>query len=774
MTSFSLFAQHTERYVRAGILLEGRDIAELAKLGIETDHGLYLPGALLVADLAEWELEQVRRAGFSVKIWIDDLQKDYEERLRQTEGRNFPCPSGQVGLYSTPQHYTYGSMGGYHTLDEMMAVLDDMHAKFPHLISPRLPLTSAPAHTWEGRRIWYVRISDNPDLKEGEPEVLYTALHHAREPNSASQMLYFMWFLLENYAIDPQIRYIVDNAELYFIPCLNPDGYVFNQTSNPNGGGFWRKNRRLNQDGSFGVDLNRNYAYFWGMNNAGSSPIPSSQTYRGPEPFSEPELQALRDFMLEHDFIFVQNYHTHGNLLIYPWGYDNTIASSAFLNYAHLFAKENNYRTGTAGQTVGYAVNGVSDDWMYAALGAYALTPEVGTTGFWPTPNQIEDLNRDCLWMNLATALCALHHGEAQDLSTPFLSSLNPSLTIEFMRYGLQEGLFTLSLTPLTPNVSAVYPPTYEITPDLFEKVFLNFDLQLSSSVTVGEEVLLQLQVSNGIYTHTQVLRKTYGGVTMPVFADSGTSLSQWSGNWGITQSAFCSAPSAFTDSPDGPYPPNANLELVSMPISLPPNAGAPRLRFCARWEIEPSFDYVQVRAFNSSLNVPLCGRYTKPGAVLQPTREPIYDAQQEWVEESMDLSAFVGQTFRVSFTLNSDIDVQLDGFYMDDIVVEYDDPTIVATPEPSLSAQVTLWCHPNPAEECTYVNWENTTRTSGPAFIVVHDALGRLVEHRPLDLSVQRSVRITTAQWPSGLYFVRLEGAEASSSPYRLMVLHR
>jgi len=123
--------------------------------------------------------------------------------------------------------------------------------------------------TWEGRKLQYVRISDHPDTDEPEPEVLYTALHHAREPNGASQLLFFMWYLLENYATDTEVSYIVDNAELYFIPCVNPDGYVYNETTDPQGGGYWRKNRRDNGDGTFGVDLNRNYGYFWGNDDSG-------------------------------------------------------------------------------------------------------------------------------------------------------------------------------------------------------------------------------------------------------------------------------------------------------------------------------------------------------------------------------------------------------------------------------------------------------------------------------------------------------------------------
>lgn len=773
LCSCPLFSQVAERYVRAGILLQGRDITDVARLGIETDHGLYLPGTLLVADLSESELTQVQQAGFSVKIWIDDLQKDYEARLKESQPRSTPCPVSPKP-YATPSHYTYGSMGGYHTLEEMMDVLDAMRARFPHLISARQPLTPAAAHTWEGRRIWYVRLSDNPDTDEPEPEVLYTALHHAREPNSASQMLYFMWYLLENYTADPLVRYIVDHAELYFIPCLNPDGYAFNQATNPIGGGMWRKNRRDNGNGTFGVDLNRNYGHLWGLDNTGSSPTPSAQNYRGPAPFSEPELQALRDFMLEREFAFVQNYHTHGNLLIFPWGYSNLIADPAFAEYGRLFTRENRYKAGTPSQTVGYAVNGVSDDWMHAATGAYAFTPEVGTTGFWPMPSEIEALNRQNVWTNMATALSALSYGEAKDDSPHFLSSLQPSIDIEFTRYGLLEDAFTVSLTPLTPQVKAIYPPQQTLSPALFAKTRLTFQLLLESTTLPGEEVVLLLQVSNSRYTHTDTLRKTYGGIVRTVFSHSASTLAGWSGSWSPTDKRFCSEPAAFTDSPDGNYASNVEIRLVSNTLSLPSHAVNPRLRFCARWQIEPYFDYVQVRALGNGTTLPLCGRYTKIGIGRQPKGEPIFDSEQDaWVQESMDLSALIGQTFRLEFLLKSDDKLELDGFYMDDIAVEYEDLITVAAPEPLPAQPLSLWAMPNPAEEQTRVFWEASTEATETVYLTAQDALGRLVGRWPVGASASGGLTLSTAHWPAGTYLLRLQSPQGTSLPWRLIVLH-
>jgi hypothetical protein len=86
---------------------------------------------------------------------------------------------------------------------------------------------------------------------------------------------------------------------------INPDGYVYNETIAPNGGGMHRKNRRDTGCGDGtqrGIDLNRNYGYEWGADNSGSSPNPCSSTFRGDSAFSEPETQAVRDFILATNF----------------------------------------------------------------------------------------------------------------------------------------------------------------------------------------------------------------------------------------------------------------------------------------------------------------------------------------------------------------------------------------------------------------------------------------------------------------------------------------
>ena len=102
---------------------------------------------------------------------------------------------------------------------------------------------------------------------------------HASEPLGMMNIFYFVQLLAENYDSDPELNYLVNNREMWFIPVLNPDGYIYNESIEPNGGGMHRKNRKDTGCGngtSRGVDLNRNFGYNWGSDDIGSSPNPCS------------------------------------------------------------------------------------------------------------------------------------------------------------------------------------------------------------------------------------------------------------------------------------------------------------------------------------------------------------------------------------------------------------------------------------------------------------------------------------------------------------------
>lgn len=301
-------------------------------------------------------------------------------------------------------------MGGYHTYVEVKAFLDSVAAARPDLVSPVFSL----GLSLEGREIWGIKISNNPNGNDGRPEVFYNALTHAREPGGMEVLLYTIKYLLQNYGTDPLVTSLVNGRALYFVPVVNPDGYVYNQAIAPGGGGLWRKNRRPNTGGTFGVDLNRNFGYQWGYPNGGSSSNPGSDVYRGTAPFSEPESQKVRDFVLSRNFSVEVHYHTYSNLWLYPWGYTTELPQEEYWVYramADSAVQYNNYLASLSWQL--YFTNGTSIDWSYGGQlpgrRVYAFTPEVGgpSDGFWPPASRIPALNAENLMPNLFMAWAA-------------------------------------------------------------------------------------------------------------------------------------------------------------------------------------------------------------------------------------------------------------------------------------------------------------------------------------------------------------------------------
>ena len=372
-----------EQYMQVRLYLASQsELLQAQKLNL--DIAYVKPGEYIDIVSNPEELNKLQLLGFKTEIIHLDLEEFYQSRFDKTL-----------------------SMGGYHTYDETNSALDSIHNEHPTITTTKINIGT----TIQGRTIWAIKISDNPDTDEEEPEVFYSGLIHAREPITIELLLYFMRYLTNNYGPDPEVTNIVDNRELWFVPIINPDGYERNRLTNPNGGGMWRKNRRNNGDGTYGIDLNRNFGYMWGYDNEGSSPYTSSETYRGTGPFSEPETQALRDFINAHDFITALNYHSYSNLLIYPWGYETKYPEDywIFKEVGDSMSAYNGYISDPGWVTL-YLTNGDIDDWDYGDWSGknkiISFTPEAGgdADGFWPPSERILPLCQENLGPNIYMA----------------------------------------------------------------------------------------------------------------------------------------------------------------------------------------------------------------------------------------------------------------------------------------------------------------------------------------------------------------------------------
>ncbi len=262
-----------------------------------------------------------------------------------------------------------GSINGpYHTYQELENDLMTLEERFPDLAKLYIL-----GQSLENRNIYALKISDNVSLEEAEAEVLFIGCHHAREWISVEVPYLLAKYLVENYSRQLTIKNLVDHSQIWIIPLLNPDGLEYSIHFYR----YWRKNRRNNGDGSYGVDLNRNYSYNWGLDNEGSSPNSFSNVYRGKSPFSEPETQAVRDFCLTRRFQALISYHNYSQVILYPWGYTsvpspkNKLLEEMAAQMSELIQAVNGrfYEYGQAGNSF-YLTNGDTTDW---ALGVYHI-----------------------------------------------------------------------------------------------------------------------------------------------------------------------------------------------------------------------------------------------------------------------------------------------------------------------------------------------------------------------------------------------------------------
>ena len=316
-----------------------------------------------------------------------DLLMEWENRIYIIANfEDFPKLQEENVPYTleTFNYYTFkqtqrairgGVNGEYHSSRELEQDLYALEGSYPNLIR-----ISVIGESLEGRNIYALKISDNVNSDESEAEIIFIGCHHAREWISVEIPFLLAKHLVENYASDPQVQTLVNQSEIWIVPLLNPDGLEYSIHFYR----YWRKNRRDNGDGTYGIDLNRNYGYQWGIDNIGSSPYTFSNTYRGPSAFSEPETQAIRDLFAQRNFSALISYHSFSQVILYPWGYsDQPSPDDLFLEQmatdmsTQMQAVNGNiYGFMQAGEEF-YPTNGDTTDWSYGVYGIPSFTIEL-------------------------------------------------------------------------------------------------------------------------------------------------------------------------------------------------------------------------------------------------------------------------------------------------------------------------------------------------------------------------------------------------------------
>lgn len=635
-----------------------------------------------------------------------------------------------------------GSMAGFWTLAEVKMKLDDLVASDVNdVVADKIDTIG---WSLQGRPIWGLRLCKAMPGPETRPVAFYNALTHAREPEGMQALFWFVDDILSKYGTDPTATYLLDNRVLYLVPVVNPDGYRFNQEQYDSIGvlGYHRKNLRdTNGDGiseieTDGVDINRNYSVQWGQ--PGASTNPTDVTYCGTGPFSEPETQAQRDLVAALQPKAGLSFHTYGDLMIHPWGYQTVAApdSLEFYEWSDDMTLGNGYQSGQATRIL-YQVSGEFTDWCWGDETLKprfpAWTPEVGTPldMFWPSPSRIVPLAQENLRECYYIASIAGPYVRVET-SNVLENALNQGsiahLTVRARNKGTNglagPGLMA-TLTPISAGAHVLQAtlsfPTLGSLQSGDPLDDGSFVISADDTVTLGRVLKFQVDFtsptsSGGLFSRDTV-DVICGTPTVLLFDDGTTGITKWTAqrNTWNTESDDAYRPGLFlADSPTGTetYAARCDASMTTLsPLDLSKSVHA-YVTFLGRWDFESDLDCGTVEASVSNKGwTQLPGQSTSLGqgssGSVQPVGMPIYDgARRLWRKERVDLSSFAGPgntAVSVRFRVQSGQAPVFDGFRLDDITIVTFDPAAQPSPVavgdgPAPSAVEMAPPAPNPA----------------------------------------------------------------------------
>ncbi|KAG8860755.1 hypothetical protein FRB91_001019 [Serendipita sp. 411] len=234
-----------------------------------------------------------------------------------------------------------------------------------------------------------------------KPAIIWHANVHAREWITSMTVEYMAYQLLTNYGNSTEIKGYVDKYDFYIFPIVNPDGFIYSQTTNR----MWRKNRQSPPSGSscYGRDINRNWDIHW-SDTGGASTNPCDETYKGTAPFDASETRTLAAFQnakknSTQGVAMYIDWHSYSQMFFTPYGFDCSLSPpTELLSLAKGFTTSlkavygTQYTYGSSCQII-YKTTGSSDDYSYVVTGVkYTFAAELrdtGTYGFVLPANQI-------------------------------------------------------------------------------------------------------------------------------------------------------------------------------------------------------------------------------------------------------------------------------------------------------------------------------------------------------------------------------------------------
>ncbi len=712
------------------------------------------------------DITRVNRKAGSVEALIP------EGRLDKLSGFSYAVIKSSEELSSIQSSMI--NFGPYYTWDEVESFIESLKSQYPDLLQ-----VDTIGYSWYGKEILALKITAPGE--ENKPAALFTGVHHAREPIGASIVLDLASRLLKGYGKDSLITWILNNRIIWIVPVVNPDGYAYNMISD----GYWRKNMRDNDSsGSFeedldGVDLNRNYGFMWGFDDNGSSPDPTSAIYRGPSPFSEPETEAIRELTDSVEPVIALNYHSYGNDLLFPYGYDEvyTPEDTIFRALSLEMTRSNFYVSGT-GWEILYTANGDSDDWMYGEQDekprVFAFTPEVGENFWQPDSDIIVEQLEENWPMNLVAIEAAGVFLEPRDITVTNLQGSTPNsgdtvlLTVHLKNLSPMETGQGVSVTLIPCDEGIVMvdsSSTLGDIPPLPSDLIGNegdpfvFVLPQSDSIRVAH-FTLYVEANGGNFSFRYPLKVWVGLPKVALNEDFESGLSNWrtfgqGGPFVLTDHQSHSGNYSVTESPNGDYGNNWNLVLESK-ISLDlSTAEVGSLIFWHKYDLEEGYDWAQVEIYKED------GHWQKVRAFTGELTN--------WKRVAIDLSPYLPDSiFKFRFHFTSDPYVTADGWYIDDVSLLFDTFSVSVKEDDFWGRLRTIDVRPTVLRSDGI--FQVDIPSPGNYIIRLYDVSGRMC-FDVFDGFLFDGVRaLQVPKVPSGIYFLSVKG-ENSTRRVKLLI---
>jgi len=376
--------------------LRGRGaLARLEATGLDVTHDVDADSAKVMT-YGDADRAKLRAAGFSLRTLVEDVvARDLTAGLldrRATALRQAPTaaalPTGRTE---------------YRQYEDYQRELKEIAEKYPAIVRP----FTTKNKTFQGRELQVLEIAHDVGRKDdGRPTFILNGLHHAREWPAAESIMEFAWDLVKNDGSDPRITRLLENVRILIMPITNADGFVLSRGSldpDPDeetigglysvatgvvvmGGSLAYKRKNCNPgvaipaipcEFSIGTDPNRNYAESWGGPGAGTNP--NDQSYRGTDPFSEPEVLAVRELVSNTNPTSLLTIHNVAALVLRPPG----LKADGFAPDEEALKALGARMAAATGYTNQYGwelydTTGTTDDWSYAATGGFGYTIELG------------------------------------------------------------------------------------------------------------------------------------------------------------------------------------------------------------------------------------------------------------------------------------------------------------------------------------------------------------------------------------------------------------